>query len=67
MRLFLIMGFIPVLIEAGFAGSIYEIALTYASSELEEQAAKVHPAFGIVLGLLIQTFAPRPNFKPQLQ
>jgi hypothetical protein len=64
--IFLIMGFIPVLIEAGFAGLIYEIALTYASSQLEEQAAKVHPAFGIVLGLLIQTFAPRPNFKPQL-
>jgi hypothetical protein len=64
--IFMAMGFLPVLIEAGFAGLIYEIAVFYASSKIEEQASKINPTFGKVLGLLIQTFAPRPNFKPKI-
>src|SRR4029077_13813936 len=64
--IFMAMGFLPVLIEAGFAGLIYEIALFYTSNVIEEQASKVNPIFGKVLGLLIQTFAPRPGFKPKI-
>jgi hypothetical protein len=64
--IFLAMGFMPVLIEAGFAGLIYELAVFYASSEVEEQASKINPTFGKVLGLLLQTFTPRPNFKPSV-
>jgi hypothetical protein len=63
--IFMAMGFLPVLIEAGFAGLIYEIALFYTSNVVEEQASKVNPKFGKFLGLLIQTFAPRPSFKPK--
>lgn len=64
--IFLAMGFMPVLIEAGFAGLIYELAVFYASSKVEEQASKINPMFGKVLGLLLQTFTPRPNFKPSV-
>jgi hypothetical protein len=56
--IFTAMGFLPVLIEAGFAGLVYEIALFYTSNVIEEQASKVDPKFGKVLGLLIQAFAP---------
>ena len=65
--IFMAMGFLPVLIEAGFAGLIYEIAVAYVGDKIEEQAAKINPTFGKVLGFLIQTFAPRPNFKPKLK
>jgi hypothetical protein len=64
--IFLAMGFMPVLIEAGFAGLIYEIALFYASSKVEEQASRINKTFGEVLGLLLQTFTPRPGFKPKV-
>jgi len=62
----LAIGFMPVLIEAGFAGLIYEIAVALASDQIEKQASKINPAFGKVLGLLLQTFAPRPNFRPTI-
>lgn len=64
--IFLAMGFMPVLIEAGFAGLIYEVAVFYASGKVEEQASKIDPTFGKVLGLLLQTFTPRPHFKPSV-
>ena len=35
--IFLAMGFIPVLIEAGFAGLIYEVALTFVSNEVKSK------------------------------
>lgn len=65
--IFAAMGFIPVLIEVGFAGLIYELALTYVSGQVEDIASEVNPTFGKILGVLIQTFARRPNFKPRLR
>ena len=62
----LAIGFMPVLIEAGFAGLIFEIVLALASNEIENQASKIDPTFGKVLGFLLQAFAPRPNFKPKI-
>jgi hypothetical protein len=64
--IFMAMGFMPVLIEAGFAGLIYEIAVAYVGGKIEEQASKINPTFGKVLGILIQAFAPRPHFGPKV-
>jgi hypothetical protein len=64
--IFAAMGFIPVLIEEGFAGLIYEVILFYTTSKIEEQAEQINPVFAQVLGILLQTFAPRPNFKPKV-
>ena len=65
--IFAAMGFMPVLIEAGFAGLIYELALNYVSGKVEEMASEIDPTFGKVLGFLIQTFAKRPDFSPKLR
>jgi hypothetical protein len=65
--MFLAMGFLPVLIEAGFAGLIYEVAFTYATGKLEKQLEEIDPVLGSVLALAIGVFAPRPNFKPKLK
>jgi hypothetical protein len=65
--MFLAMGFMPVLVQAGFAGLIYEVAFTYASGKLEEQLVKIDPVLGKVLGLAIGIFSPRPDFKPKLK
>lgn len=61
--LLLMMGFMPVFIEAGFAGLIYEILVYYASVKTAEQAEKIHPYFGIVVGLATMALVPRPSFK----
>lgn len=64
--IFVAMGFIPVLIEEGFAGLIYEIILFYTTNKIQEQVEQINPVFAEVLGLLLQTFAPRPNLKPKV-
>jgi len=65
--IFTAMGFLPVLIEAGFAGLIYEILVAYASEEVGKQAAKVNETFGEFVSLALQIVAPRPHFKPQVK
>ena len=66
--MFMVMGFIPVLIEAGFVGLIYEIAKTFATEALEEQLAKVvDPKIAAIISLAINVFAPGPEFKPTLK
>jgi hypothetical protein len=64
--IFMAMGYLPVLIEAGFAGLIYEIAVNYASEKLEELVSKINPGLGTIVGLLAQIAAPRPSFKPKV-
>ncbi|MGA9519930.1 MAG: hypothetical protein WBV82_00620 [Myxococcaceae bacterium] len=61
--MFLITGFMLVLIEAGFAGLIREIIIYYASSKVEEQASKIHPLFGKIVGFAAMVLAPRPGPK----
>ncbi|HEX2871776.1 MAG TPA: hypothetical protein VHP33_10975 [Polyangiaceae bacterium] len=66
--MFMAMGFMPVLIHAGFAGLMYEIAATYLTGKLEEQLAKVvDPRIAMILGLALNLFAPRPRFSPKLK
>ncbi|MFT3926570.1 MAG: hypothetical protein QM778_28755 [Myxococcales bacterium] len=65
--MFMAMGFLPTLIEAGFVGLIYEIALTYTTGKLEEQLEKIDPTLAKILGLAIGLFAPRPHFGPKLK
>jgi hypothetical protein len=62
----LIVVFLPVLIEGGFAALIYEVGIYFASIKVEEAVAKIDPTAGKVVGLLAQTFTPRPNFKPKV-
>src|SRR5262249_18312726 len=61
--LLLMMGFMPAFIEGGFAVLINEILISYASSKLEEQAERIHPIFGKLVGLAALALAPRPRFK----
>ena len=55
------------LIEAGFAGLIYEVALAYVGEKVEELASEIDPTFGKILGFLVQTLAHRPDFKPKFK
>lgn len=64
---FLAIGFLPVLIESGFAGLIYEILVTLVADEVGDAASKVNPIFGQVVSNLIQIFTPRKQFGPKLK
>lgn len=64
--IFMAMGFLPVLIESGFAGLIYEIVLFYSGNKLEEQIEKVSPTAAKIFGLTFMMFAPRPHFEPKM-
>lgn len=64
---FTAMGFLPVFIEAGFAGLIYEVLVAYASEAVGEQAAKINETFGQFVSLALQIAAPRPHFKAQVK
>ncbi|MBZ5650806.1 MAG: hypothetical protein LAO18_10015 [Acidobacteriia bacterium] len=60
--MFMMMGFMPVLVEAGFAGLIQEILIAYASGKAEDVAAEINPTLGKVVGFAVQIVAPRKNF-----
>ena len=64
--MFMMMGFMPAFVEAGFAGLIYEIATWYVSSKIGEQAAKIHPVFGHIVEFAAQIAMPRPKFGPKI-
>ena len=60
--MFVMMGFLPVFIEAGFAGVIYEVLVSFAADKVAQQASEIHPVFGVIVGLAAETLAPRPDF-----
>lgn len=62
---FLTIGFLPVLVEFGFAGLIYEVALFYTGTKVEEKISEINPTLGKIVGFAFELFAPRPNFKPK--
>jgi len=64
--MFLIMGFLPVFIQAGFAALLTEVIIYYGSTKLEEQAAKINPIFGKIVGLAAQILTPRPSHGPSI-
>jgi hypothetical protein len=59
--MFVAMGFMPALVEAGFAGLIREVLIFYAGGKLEEQGAKIHPAFGTILSIAADVVMPRAH------
>ena len=60
--MFTMMGFMPVIVEAGFAGLIQEVLIAYASGKAEEVAAEINPTFGKIVGFALQIVAPRKSF-----
>ena len=60
------MGFMPVLVEAGFAGLLQEVLISYVSGMAAEQAGKINPTLGQIVGLATMILAPRRNFKPKV-
>ncbi|MBO9728699.1 MAG: hypothetical protein J7623_08685 [Chitinophaga sp.] len=65
--LFMALGFLPVLVESGFAAMIYEIALFYGSSKIEEQIARLSPTAAKIFGLVFMAVAPRKDFRPEVR
>lgn len=65
--MFMAMGFMPVLIQSGFAGLLFEIAATLATDKLEEKLEEIDPALAFLIATAIGIFGPRPNFRPKLK
>ncbi len=63
---FIAIGFLPTLVEAGFAGLVYEVGVYVGSIGVEEVVGKVNPTAGKVLGLLMQLLTPRKNLGPKV-
>ena len=65
--IFAAMGFMPVLIEVGFAGLIYEILVAFASEKIGDEVGKINPTLGEFVTLALQIAAPRPHFGPKVK